>query len=81
MSSLSPGLIGAAVVGRGLAGVGAGVGAGGRTGGGFCLQLPVTSPQEKEQLEINNGIRSMFYFVCNNLAINGMLTLHESEQN
>ena len=71
------------MVGRGLAGVGAGVGAGGRAGGGFCLQLPVTSPQEKEQLEINNGIRSAMYcfLACNNLAINGMLTLHESEQN
>ena len=79
MSSLSPSLTGAAVAGRGLAGVGAGVGAGGRTGGGFCLQLPVTSPQEKEQLEINNKI--FVFFGCNNLAINGMSTLHESEQN
>ena len=79
MSSLSPSLTGAAVVGWGLAGVGAGVGAGGRAGGGFCLQLPVTSPQEKEQLEINNKI--FVFFGCNNLAINGMSTLHESEQN
>jgi len=61
--SFSLSVTGTAGGGRGLGGDGGGGGGGGREGDGFCLQLPVTSPQEYEQL-----------------AINGMSTVHESEQ-